>query len=160
MPLFYTPFFAARVQHAALAVLLIGGLWGQALAEQCWQVKDCRNLTGYIRINKTLENGNHIAPDAQRLFGVGYLPRTDSYVRLRRSAIVRDFSHPEQDDRPLQLKDRVSWDEGQFIPAGTRLRILGYLRRMHLFVLVQVVEDVGRPSDTALPFQFDYDYFV
>lgn len=133
---------------------------GLALSEQCWQVGGCKNSIGWFRVNK-LRDSSDPALDIQRLFGVNNLPRVDSILVIRRRAILRDLLNLDVDDRELQLKDEAPWTDGdQSIAAGTKIRVLGYYQRLHLFVLVQILEESRDPYKNQKKYKFDFDYVI
>ena len=89
------------------------------------------------------------------LFGEETAPDIDSIQTIKRSAYLRSKLQTEKDDRSLDSDNTIGDDEGNYIVAGTKVKILSYRMEDHLFVLVQILEYSEHPYRDESNFKFD-----
>lgn len=136
-----------------ITAVVLFAVIGTASAEQCWQIASCTGLVGVVRVNK---DGD--VPDAiHALFGRDALPRSGELILLRRSAILRLSFDRERDDRNLRRDDPIDAESesGQYLAAGSTVRVLGYQVEQHLFVVVQIVKYSSQPYVDEKKYKFN-----
>jgi hypothetical protein len=145
-----------------------------AISEQCWQLGGCENLIGWFRVNKYVERTKANMQDASTaLFGTKSLPRVNSTVTIRRVAYLRRILWGESSDiafhdKQLKKGEIQNWEpqfpsadpQSDYMAPGTKVRILSYHSRDHLFALIQVISYSSRPYETAKAAKYDFDQVI
>ena len=145
-----------------------------AISEQCWQLGGCTNLIGWFRVNKYSDGtpGN-VGKASEALFGSRFLPLVNEAVTIKRVAYLRRILWGETNDvafhdKPMGKGEIQSWQpvypstdpESDYMAAGTKVRILGYHSRDHLFALVQIISYPLKPYEAAKTAKYDIDQVI
>lgn len=151
-----------------------------AFAELCWQSSGCKNLIGWVRVNKYVSGAiQGISTASTTLFGTPNLPAVNSVAVLHREAYFRRiiWSDPKNvayHDKELKNGETQSltppYSSGDpdidFMAPTTKLRILSYHEGLHLFVLTQVVSYPPNPRATTIKYfeahraTYDHDQVI